>query len=327
MAFRPKLLITGASGFIGQALVDALHQDYMIFGVYETFEKMQDKNPQIRRERKYMIDMRDAPLLEQVVGIIQPEYVIHLAARSEVANSFDNYLEVADINYRGTVALAEANRKYNPRLRNFIFASTMETYGKQEWQRPFTEETTQNPMAPYAVAKVAAEKYLQYMNTAYSFPMTILRQSNTYGRYDNNFFVVEQIISQFYTDFDYIHLGDPYPMRNFLYISDLVELYRTILRTDEYKTFGQVFVTGPENAVTIRELAQMIAVKFGFDPLTADDLFKWYTRPQRPGEIYYLNSTPKKALDILGWKPQVTLSQGLDLTIQKMKIQDTRQER
>jgi len=291
----------------------ALHETYDIYGFYETAKNL-TKNPEVPNRNKFTVDLRNSQLVEQLVKQIEPDFVFHLAARSEVANSFNNYLEVTDINYKGTVALAEANRIYNPNLQLFVMASTMETYGHGHLEVPFVEDTIQRPAAPYAVAKVASEKYLHYMDYAYGFPYVILRQTNTYGRHDNNFFVMERIISQFFTDFDYIYLGNPEPKRNFLYISDLVDLYRVLLKKVDVAR-GQTFVTGPDNALKIRDLAHLIAVMMGYQPEDAPDLFIWDTIPERPGEIYYLNSNPKKAKVHLDWEPQVSLKEGIYLTI------------
>lgn len=283
------LLITGASGFIGQYLTREF-SDHDLFLASEA--NMNLANP---------------TQIDRVIGDLQPDIVIHLAAKSEVAFSFDNYLEVSDVNYLGTVRLAEANRRLNPNLKLFVMASTMETYGHQEDWVPFTEDTPQNPAAPYAVAKVAAEKYLQYMDYAYGFPYTILRQTNTYGRFDNDFFIVERIITQMLAG-DVCNLGAGEPYRNFLFIDDLVALYRTVV---EQRPAGEIFVTGPDNALTIADLAEKIRKKLDWTGQV-----NWDTIPPRPGEIFYLNSDPRKAADVLGWAPKVELDEGLDRTIE-----------
>jgi nucleoside-diphosphate-sugar epimerase len=239
---------------------------------------------------------------------VQPDIVLHLAARSEVANSFANYREVSEINYLGTVTLAEACRKLT-NLTLFVMASTMETYGHQPAGIPFTEDTPQYPMAPYAVAKLACEKYLAYMAYAYDFPSTVLRQTNSYGRHDNDFFVVERIITQMLRG-DVCNLGDPDPVRNFLHIDDLVELYRTIVEAPD-KARGETFVTGPDNALSIRDLADKIRSLAGWSGRV-----NWHTIPRRVGEIYYLNSDPAKAGRVLGWAPKVPLDEGLARTIE-----------
>lgn len=280
-----KMLMTGATGFIGQHLMTEFADfDIAVLG-----------------------DLADPKLDYYAEGWL-PDIVIHLAAKSEVAHSFDNYLEVAQVNYVGTVALAESQRRLNPNLKLFIFASTMETYGNHLFRHPFTEDTPQYPAAPYSVAKVASEKYLAYMAEAYRFPSTILRQTNTYGRHDNDFFIVERIISQMARS-DLCLLGTSVPWRNFLYIDDLVRLYRAVV---EQLPVGETFVTGPDNALSIGDLAKWIKRLMGWGGEIV-----WDTQPVRPGEVQYLNSHPGKAMKMLGWEPEVGLDDGLRMTIKK----------
>ena len=281
------ILITGSSGFIGQHLVKAF-SDRDVFCATEA-----------------NMNLRNPSMIDEVIADIQPEVVIHLAAKTEVAWSFDDYLDVSAVNYLGTVALVEANRRLNPNLRLFVMASTMETYGHQDHWIPFTEDTPQYPAAPYAVAKVACEKYLAYMDYAYGFPYTILRQTNTYGRPDNDFFVVERILTQMLKG-ESVRLGDPDPWRNFLFIDDLVALYRAVV---EQRPVGETFVTGPDNALSIGDLAEQCRGVTGY----AGDI-EWHTIPKRPGEIYFLSSSPEKARRMLGWTPRVGLEEGLSRT-------------
>jgi nucleoside-diphosphate-sugar epimerase len=166
-------------------------------------------------------------------------------------------------------------------------------------------------MAPYAVAKVAAEKYLHYMQYAYEFPFVILRQTNTYGRQHNDFFVMERIITQMLAG-DVCNLGEGDPVRNFLYIDDLIDLYEVIL---EKRPLGNTFVTGPANGITIRRLVYMIADMLGWK-----GTINWNTIPKRPGEIYYLNSSPTKAKILLGWEPKVSLEEGIKRTIDMLRV-------
>ena len=294
-----KILITGGHGFIGQYLRDAL------FGEHELY-----------RPHEAEMDLRNWESVVHCVKTLQPDCVVHLGARTEVAFSFDAFEDFQDVNYLGTVRLAEANRLFNPNLKQFVFASTMETYGKQpdafeEGRIPFIETTEQHPIAPYAVAKLACEKYLAYMQHAYKFPATVLRQSNTYGRVNTDFFVVEAILTQM-MEGDVCHLGEPGTLSNFLFIDDLIELYLAVI--GNHKAIGETFVTGPANALTIKELADTCA-----HALHWTGKLKWHTKPSRPGEVWYLNSLAAKAERILGWKPKTALEDGLCETIDRIE--------
>jgi UDP-glucose 4-epimerase len=294
-----KVLITGQSGFIGQHLTRRL-------GAHEVIG--------------LQADLLDFEAVAKEVAATQPELIIHLAARTQVAYSFDAPVEFSSINYVGTVNLIEAAKQL-PKLGQFVFASTMETYG---WQpesdvivhggellehRAFDEDTPQHPNAPYAVAKLGCERYLEYAGRAYGFPYSIIRQTNTYGRTDDDFFVVEQLITGMLRNPHEASFGNPVPYRNFLYIDDLLDLYLAVIAKPEAAR-GEVFCTGPANAISIRELAEIIAAKLGWQ-----GTIHWNRKPHRAGEIYYLNSTHAKATRVLGWSPKLTLDEGLDRTI------------
>lgn len=320
-----KILITGISGFIGQALEKRLlAEGFEVHGLYESTGSISKNSEAVI---KHKANLKDYGRVKKVVKTIEPNFIIHLAAKTEVALSFDNYLEVSEVNYIGTVNLVEAARQVGSKhLELFIMASTMETYGQQASKeevlkaaegtgpmpKPVTEDTPQRPMAPYAVAKLACEYYLRYMEYAYNFPFCGFRQTNAYGRHDNEFFVVEQIITQMLQS-DKVFLGNSEPYRNFLYIDDLIDLYLTVIKNPE-KARGNFFVTGPDNAITIKELSEIIAKKLNWK----GDI-NWGHKPPRPGEVYYLNSNPAKAKQVLGWEPKISLDEGLERTIQIWK--------
>jgi len=304
-----RIFITGVNGFIGQALAKRLNKEHLVFGLIMPNEKPKISNITIKKS-----DLLNFNLIDQIIQKIKPEVIIHLAARTEVEKSFYEPVSFSTINYSGTVNLIEQARK-DKDLKLFIFASTMETYGWQSldnW-KPFDENTPQNPNAPYAVAKVGCEYYLKYAGRAYKFPYTILRQTNTYGRKDNDFFVVEQIITQMLKNKKEINLGYNEPYRNFLYIDDLIDVYETIINNID-KARGEIFCLGPDNALSIEDLVIKIAKKLNWH-----GKMNWNTKPARIGEVYYLNSTNKKIKKVLGWQPKIDLDKGLEQTIKCWK--------
>jgi nucleoside-diphosphate-sugar epimerase len=296
-----KVFITGSSGFIGSHFVKVLENNHVVYAMQS--------------------DLLEFAKVTQELLDFNPDVIVHFAARSEVEQSFYEQITFSQINYVGTVNLIESACKLK-NLKNFVFASTMEVYG---WQPisdvikeqgylndiPVFDESTQpNPNAPYAVAKLACEKYLEYAHRSLGLPFTAIRQTNTYGRKSNDFFVVEQIITQMLKNPDQIKLGYDTPYRNFLYIDDLLNLWSTIIENPDKVNNGHIFTIGPNNPIQIKALADKIAKKLNW---TGE--IQWNAKPVRPGEIYLLNSGHDLVTKITGWKPMVNLDDGLDRTI------------
>ncbi len=298
-----KILLTGSSGFIGKMLSARIQNKYELMHLESDLVNFIDVQKEVEKKN--------------------PNIIIHLAAKTEVEKSFYYPTNFSQVNYSGTVNLIECSKNLK-NLENFIFSSTMETYGFQpisdeikelgycKKHAPFDEKTEQNPNAPYAIAKLGCEYYLKYAGRAYNFPYTILRQTNTYGRADNDFFVVEQIIIQMLKG-DLCKLGYKTPYRNFIHIDDLLDLYEVVLKNSD-KAKKEIFCIGPNNALRIDELAEKISNKLNWN-----GKIEWGTKPARPGEIYYLNSTNDHVKNILGWEPKIDLDTGLDKTIKALK--------
>jgi len=310
-----KIFVSGVNGFLGQALsTRLLKEGHEVHGLI-----FHEAEPKVEGVHPHYASLLDYDRVGAILHTVQPEFIIHLAARTEVEKSFYDPIDFSTVNYSGTVNLIEKAKDLT-NLKLFVFASTMETYGEVYTEaqvardpqslRPFNEETLQFPNAPYAVAKIACEYYLRYAGRAYNFPWTALRQTNSYGRHDNDFFVVEQIITQMLKDPKEINLGYGTPWRNFLHVSDLIELYLKLIEKSQ-EARGEVFCTGPDNSLKIEDLALKIAEKLDWH-----GCINWDMKPKRAGEIYYLNSTAEKAKRVLGWEPKISLDEGLDKTIE-----------
>jgi nucleoside-diphosphate-sugar epimerase len=177
----------------------------------------------------------------------------------------------------------------------------------------FDEQTVPNPNAPYAVAKFGCEKYLEYAQRAYGLDYAIIRQTNSYGRKDNDFFVTEQIISQMLKNPDQCDLGYGTPYRNFIYIDDLLSAWQTVIN-NRSTCKNQIFTLGPDQPIQIKQHAQNIAKLLNWN-----GTINWNTKPRRHGEIYLLNSNSTKLSTLTGWTPQVSYTDGLIRTIEVWK--------
>lgn len=298
-----KLLITGWSGFVGQAVSQQLKNKIDIVNLQS--------------------DLTDHRAVALEISQIKPDFVLHLAAKTEVEKSFYNQIAFSDVNYIGTVNLIESCCKLE-KIPKFLFSSTMEVYG---WQPisdeiffgnipevlPVLDSAEPNPNAPYAVAKFACEKYIEYAHRAYGIDYVMLRQTNTYGRKDNNYFVTEQIIYQMLTNNNMCELGYRLPYRNFLYIDDLIDIWERCIFDFELVK-NDIYTIGPNNVLSIETHAKNIANKLNWH-----GKIEWNKKPARPGEIYYLNSSAEKISKLLNWTHKISYDHGLDLTIEIWK--------
>jgi nucleoside-diphosphate-sugar epimerase len=294
-----KILLTGSSGFIGQHLMPRLQN--------------------IGTVHHLKSDLTDHKKVKEEVEELAPDIVVHLAARTEVQKSFYEQVSFSEVNYVGTVNLIEACRNFI-KMPYFVFASTMEVYG---WQPisdevkqtgtfttsvAFDEYTQPNPNAPYAVAKYGCEKYLEYAGRAYGLEWASFRQTNAYGRKDNDYFVTEQIISQMLTS-DECNLGYAEPYRNFIYIDDLLDAWMAVIENrDACK--GNFFTIGPDDPRKIRDCADYISKQLNWN-----GEINWNKKHPRHGEIYWLNSNHNLVTEKTGWKPTVSYEEGIDRTI------------
>ncbi len=300
-----RVLVTGATGFIGNELVEKLvpqgHEVYALERYVTGRYVLGARNDCMR----VFGDLRDHFTVRRLIKEIQPEMVFHLAAISAVSYSYDHPQEVIETNLLGTINLAEACLREVPNFRHLLFASTSETYGNGP--NPKTEETPQHPNSPYSVSKLAAEKYLFYMKDAYDLPVTVLRPFNTYGRKNNSHFVVERIIVQMLQG-NTIRLGDPHPVRDLLYVDDHVNAYLRCM--GEMRALGETFAFGTGAAVSVRDLVDKLKKITGFEGTVL-----WNTIPKRPLDIDTLIGSYGKAQRLLGWSPQVSLEEGLGRTV------------
>lgn len=300
-----KVLVTGGSGFIGSHLIPRLiesgHEVYSLER-YVTGRYVLGAH----KVATVFGDLRDGFIIRRLVRKIQPDTVVHLAAISPVAYSYDHPQEVFEANALGTVNLAEACLQEVPHFKHFLHAGTSEEYGNQT-QFPVKEDAELRPNSPYSVSKVAADKYLCYMRDAYDFPVTILRPFNTYGRKDNVHFVVERTITQMLGS-KTVRLGDPASVRDFIYINDHVDAYLTCLNNE--KAIGEIFNFCTGRGISIKELADLIAKLTAFD-----GEITWATIPARPLDIQKLVGSYEKSKRVLGWEPKYTLEKGLKETI------------
>jgi len=314
-----RIFVTGMTGFLGDQLARKLLERKHVLGTLVRNVSSADRpiaqntESMIRGEKfkgvtYYYGDLTDYLTVSDALTSFKPEVIIHLGAQTSVAYSFTHVSEVMNVNFLGVVNMAEAARRGLPKLKRFIFSGSVEEYGIHT-KFPTKEDAELRAASPYGVAKIASERYLKYLYQAFGFPSIIFRNANSYGRRHNHQFVIESIIHQMIQGKSPIKLGDPTPIRDFVFEPDLLSAYVLAAESNNKKLLGEAFNIGTGKAISIRDLAKKIAKITGYK-----GKIKWNNFPKRALEIPCLHVDSKKAQRMLKWKPKHSLDQGLKIT-------------
>jgi len=317
-----KILITGITGFIGGELAHRLvEQGHEVYGIVQhvisrDFSSIQDILDKIDL---ITCDIREYHAMRNAIKKVEPDVIFHLAALSPVRLSFENPFSFQDVNYIGTVNIAESLLDlYGPEKVRLIVASTAEVYGIQENERPFTEDLILEPSSPYAVSKAALDMYMRMLFRVHDFNGVISRSSNTFGRkYDNSFFT-EYIITEMLAGKE-IYIGAPDSVRDYMYVDDHVNAYLLAMQTPGAK--GEAFNFAGGKGYTNKEWVLKIAELFNYPSEKIH--FGQYPPgyPYRPisSDQPYLVLDPSKSQRMLGWQQTVSVEEGLRRTIEHWK--------
>ena len=301
-----NVLVTGGSGFIGSHLVNRLLREGARVAVVVRYGNI-IKSERLRHcwndIRIVEADLRNRGALEEVRKL-KPEIIFHLAAYNHVGQSFTQVEECFDVNAKGTANLLDtAGRE----AEKFVYMSTSEVYGLQE-RVPFVETMTPRPISPYAITKYAGELYCRmHQQIRNDASIVIVRPFNVYGPYQSSKAVIPELIFKMLKN-EPVATTKGRQTREFNFVSDIVD---GLLRA----AASRKRIEGPVNLATgcevkIRDLVSLIARISGTKSKLAIGAL-----PYRPTEIWRMYADSSRARKLLGWKPQVSLEQGLATTI------------
>lgn len=255
-----SVLVTGGAGFIGSHLVERLlKEDYSVV-VVDDLSSGKTENLDLRNRRLLFLrgDIRDREFIKKALKDV--EVVFHLAALVDVAFSVQNPMVVNQVNVCGSLNILEESIKNN--VKKFIYASSCAVYGEPLYL-PIDEEHPTNPLSPYAVSKLAVEKYCQVFNRLYGFKTVCLRLFNVYGpRQESEFYsgVISQFIRRLRSGEPPIIFGDGLQTRDFVYVLDVVDAFYKAMISGV--CVGEINV-GSGMETSIKELARILIEKFG----------------------------------------------------------------
>ncbi len=309
-----NILVTGADGFIGSHLTEALvRKGYKVraFCQYNSFGKsgwLDYCDSDVRGEFETILgDIRDPHQVKDAMR--NCDAVFNLAALIAIPYSYrspDSYLET---NVKGTLNILQASRELENGV--VIQASTSEVYGTAETV-PINETHRLNAQSPYAASKIAADQFALSFNSSFALPVLIVRPFNTYGPRQSMRAVIPSIIRQIALGAVDIKLGSLEPTRDFSHVDDTVAGFIASLESE--RGSGDVFNLGSNFEISIGETAGLIAKIMGSDVnITSDE------RRIRPStsEVDRLFSDNKKALNLLPWKPRYTGLAGFEAGLRK----------
>lgn len=307
-----KTLVTGGAGFIGSHLVDALAARGHAVTVFDNLSTGRLKNiePHLKKGSAQLVegDVRNASEVRE--ALTEVETVFHLAAITSVPYSVDNPIVTNEVNAIGTKNLLEASIKFN--VKRFVYVSTCAVYGEPRYL-PVDENHPIDPKSPYAEFKVSGEKYCQEFRDRYGLKTVTLRLFNVYGvrQIENEYSgVITKFIKNVQEGKPPIICGDGEQTRDFIHVSDVVQAL--LLSMNVNGALGQTFNIGTGKSVTIKQLCQTILRKLKADVKAV------YEKP-RQGDIKHSYANITKAQTVLGFRPIVSLDEGLEeLTSQRM---------
>ncbi len=295
------VLITGADGFIGSHLTEALvragHQ-VKAFIHYNSFNSWGwlDQCPEDMRGHFEVFagDIRDPHGVR--TAMTGYDAVLHLAALIAIPYSYHSPDTYVDTNIKGTLNIVQAARALG--VSKVIHTSTSEVYGTARFV-PITEEHPLQGQSPYSASKIGADQIAMSFYHSFGTPVAILRPFNTYGPRQSARAVIPTIITQIANGRRRIKLGAVHPTRDFNYVADTVGGFLAALETD--RGVGEVINIGSSFEVTIGDTARTIAEVMGVEIEILTD--EQRLRPEK-SEVERLWADNRKALDLLGWQPR-----------------------
>ncbi|RRH71159.1 dTDP-glucose 4,6-dehydratase [Falsigemmobacter faecalis] len=322
-----KLLITGGAGFIGSAVVrQAIARGHAVVNLDAlTYAACLDNVASVADHSAYAFeeaDIRDRAALDRIFAAHAPDAVMHLAAESHVDRSIDGPGDFIETNITGTFNMLEAARAYwmragKPAGFRFHHISTDEVFGSlpADPAVQFTETTPYDPRSPYSASKAASDHLVRAWAETYGLPVVLTNCSNNYGPFHFPEKLIPVVILNALAGKPLPIYGDGSNIRDWLYVEDHADALLTVIEKGE---LGRSYNIGGENERTNLELVKTLCAildeKRPKDSGSYADQITFVT--DRPGHDARYAIDPSRIREELGWRPSVTVEEGLALTVQ-----------
>ena len=321
-----KLLVTGGAGFIGSAVVRlAVSRGHEVVNLDAlTYAACLDNVAPVADSPLYAFeqaDIRDRAALDRIFAAHKPDAVMHLAAESHVDRSIDGPGDFIETNITGTYNMLEAARAYwvgqgRPEAFRFHHISTDEVFGSlpSDPSVKFTEDTPYDPRSPYSASKASSDHLVRAWHETYGLPVVLTNCSNNYGPYHFPEKLIPVIILNALAGKDLPIYGDGSNVRDWLYVEDHAEALLLVVQKGE---LGRSYNIGGENERSNLELVTTLCgILDELRPSNHPYAEQITYVTDRPGHDARYAIDPGRIRAELGWRPSVTVEEGLRRTVQ-----------
>ncbi len=309
---KTKVLVSGASGFIGSHLTERLVKEGSCVKAFVHYNSRNDwgnleylPNEILDKIEIIPGDLTDPFSVEKAVEGV--DMVFHLGALIAIPYSYIAPWQFISTNVQGTVNILEASRKFS--VRKIIHTSTSEVYGTAIYT-PIDEGHPLQAQSPYSASKISADKMAESYYRSFELPVSIVRPFNTFGPRQSARAVIPTIISQAITS-KIIKIGSLEPVRDLTYVEDTVDGFLAVARSDQ--VIGEVVSIGNGKGISINDLVHLIMEIMGKEDteiISENDRI----RPEK-SEVFELICQNQKARELCSWGPKCSLREGLQKTI------------
>lgn len=303
-----KIFVSGADGFIGSHLVQALLAENLQIRTFLYYNSLgswgwleEAKHPQSQGLSVFSGDIRDPHGVRKAMEGC--EAVLHLAALIGIPYSYHSPDTYVDTNIKGTLNILQAGRDLG--VKRIIHTSTSEVYGTARTV-PIREDHPLQGQSPYSATKIGADQLALSFYHSFGLPVTILRPFNTYGPRQSARAVIPTIITQILKGKREIQLGSIHPTRDLVFVEDTVDGFLKALEAPN--SAGEVIQLGTGHEISIGDLANLIAELMGVKIRIREDAQR--VRP-KGSEVERLVADASKAKKLLGWEPKYAGREGL----------------
>lgn len=308
-----KVLVTGADGFIGSHLVEALLNEgchvkaFCFYNSFNSWGWIDVLDEEVKNKIEvFSGDIRDTYGVRTAMKGC--DIVFHLAALIAIPFSYHSPENYIDANVKGTLNILQAAKDFN--IEKILVTSTSEVYGTALYV-PIDEKHPRQGQSPYSATKIGADAIAESFHKSFNLPITIVRPFNTYGPRQSARAVIPTIITQLLSGINEIKLGALHPTRDLVFVKDTVAGFISIARSE--KVNGEEINIATQQEISIGDLAHILIKQINPKAIIISDDIR--LRPDK-SEVERLLGSNEKIKLLTGWQPSYSFEKGLEATVE-----------